>query len=276
MAPIECHLKESFSDVVYQCPLVSKEQSVLISFILEHKSKAEAMPHLQLLRYMIDGWEEQIKQKQALNLIIPIVVYHGQQQWHQRDLSSYFGFDIPQSLLPFLPQFDYLLTNIQNLSKEHILELNRGLLINTLLMFKYIWDTDFILKNHALIFIHLDETQEHQNFIISLLAYLFKSSEIGSTKAKKFIEQLPSSLNKDIMSTYDQIVEEGISIGLERGIAKGIEQGIEKGIEQGIEKTLWYSTTEMIRLQLDESLIMKVLHVDQIFIDKVKSEIERS
>ena len=55
-------LKETFSDVVYQSPLIGTEQSVMLSFIIEHKSKPESRPHLQLLRYMLDFWEEQLKQ----------------------------------------------------------------------------------------------------------------------------------------------------------------------------------------------------------------------
>ena len=127
-------LEEYFSDVVYRCPIKEGKQQVWASFLLEHKSTPETFPHLQLLRYLVETWQEQRKQKQALTPIIPIVVYHGVRKWHKRDLSSYFGKSLPQSLLPYLPHFDYILTNVRALSDEQILELKKGLLINTLLM----------------------------------------------------------------------------------------------------------------------------------------------
>lgn len=74
------NLEERRSDVIYRCPLVNfANQYVWITFIMEHKSSFEQRPHLQLLRYMIEVWEEQLKTEKdgQLSLLIPIVVYHG-------------------------------------------------------------------------------------------------------------------------------------------------------------------------------------------------------
>ena len=205
-----------FSDVVYCCPLKEGKRQVWASFLFEHKSAVDAFPHLQLLRYLVETWQEQRQQKQHLTPIIPIVVYHGLRKWHKRDLSSYFGKGLPQSFLPFLPRFDYILTNVRALSDEQILELKKGLLINTLLMLKHIWEPQFVLEHPDLIFIHL-ETQnlEVRNFVVSLLAYLFKNTEIERETANRFIKHLPTDLNQNAMSTYDMIQAEGIEKGAE-------------------------------------------------------------
>ena len=55
-------LQETFSDVVYLCPLKNGWYAVQITFIFEHKSKVESRPHLQLLRYMLDAWSAQLMQ----------------------------------------------------------------------------------------------------------------------------------------------------------------------------------------------------------------------
>ena len=298
---VDPNLSEHHSDVVFKCPLAQDADIfVWITFILEHKSRVEQRPHLQLLRYMLGVWDQQLKTEnnERLSLLIPIVVYHGEQKWHQRDLAEYFDVAVPESLLPYLPRFNYLLTNVQDLSPEQINELNKGLLINTLFMLKYIWDTNFILDHSELFVANLSSSRSHINFVTSLLVYLFKSSEISSEKAHQFIQKLPSSLNDNAMSTYDLIVKEGVEIGIqqglkqgiqqgieqgiekgieqgiEQGIEKGIEQGIEKGIEQGIEQTLRKSTLEMLNSGLEEELIIKFLQVDQAFIDQVKAEIQ--
>ena len=133
-------LKEYFSDVVYQCTLKDRVRKMLLTFIFEHKSNVEQYPHLQLLRYILDTWDEQLKQNKTLTLVIPIVVYHGKRKWEKRDLATYFGKNLPESLLPYCPKFDYLLTSVQDLKDEQILELRKGLLINTFLMMKHIWE----------------------------------------------------------------------------------------------------------------------------------------
>lgn len=161
----------------------------------------------------MDAWQEQRKQKKPLTPIIPIIVYHGERKWRKRDLSAYFGTKLPVSLLPFLPRFDYVLTNVQNMKDEQILELKKGLLINALLMFKHIWKPQFILDHPELIFIHVNEWSEQENdFVISLLAYFFKKSEIAREKIHQFIKNLPKDLNTNAMSTYEMIQAEGIEL----------------------------------------------------------------
>lgn len=113
-------LQEYFSDVVYRCAFKGSTKSIFISFIFEHKSSVEPYPHLQLLRYMLDTWEEQRKQGKAITPIIPIVVYHGKEKWRKRKFSAYFGKNIPKGLEPFFPNFDYLLTDLQSLNNDQI------------------------------------------------------------------------------------------------------------------------------------------------------------
>ena len=86
-------------------------------------------------------------------------------------MSSYFGQELPQSLLAYLPQFDYVFTHVTAMSNEQILELGKGLLINTFLMMKHIWKPNYILQHPQLIFINLEEPRSVQDFIVIMLAY---------------------------------------------------------------------------------------------------------
>ncbi len=123
---------------------------------------------------------------------------------------------LPPSLLPYLPRFDYILTNVRALSDEQILELKKGLLINALLMLKHIWEPKFVLEHPELIFIHLEpKNQQVSDFIVSLLAYLFKNAEIERETINRFIKHFPDNLNHKAMSTYDMIQAEGIEKGVE-------------------------------------------------------------
>ena len=203
-------LQEYFSDVVYQCPLIASQLHINPCFIFEHKSKPESRPHLQLLRYMLDSWTEQLNQgHKQLKPIVPILVYQGKQGWKKRNMSNYFGKKLPASLLPYIPQFDYIFTSVRSLGDEQILELYRGLLINTFLLMKHIWEPEYILKNPQLIFINLNEPHGQRDFVVLMLAYFLKNTEIAKEKVQDFIQALPNVLNQTTMSTYDMIVKEG-------------------------------------------------------------------
>ncbi len=115
--------------------------------------------------------------------------------------------------MSFVPNFDYIFTHINELSDEQILALGDGPLINTFLMFKYIHDPEFILQNANLIFINLTEPNNPQDFIMLMLAYLFKNTELAKEKVQTFIQALPETLNQSAMSTYDMIQNGGIEIG---------------------------------------------------------------
>ena len=207
-------LREFFTDVVYECPLKDNELKICISILFEHKSSPEKYPHFQLLRYMLDAWEEQIKQKAPLTPFVPTIIYHGEENWIKKDLPAYFLEQFPTDLLPYLPSFDYHFTHVTAMSDEEILSLGKSLLTNAFLMMKHIWEPEFVLQNPRLIFINLDEISSPRAFIFAMLAYFLKNSELAKEKIQHFIEILPKTLNETIMSTYDMLIEEGIEKGL--------------------------------------------------------------
>lgn len=219
-------LREFFSDVSYECPLQGDERQVMVSFIFEHKSNPESKPHLQLLRYILDTWEEQLKQKKELTLIIPIIIYHGKENWHQRDLLSYFGDSVPAVFLAYLPRFDYIFTHVTAMSDAQILALSEGLLVNAFLMLKHIHQPEYIIDNPQLIFINLEAPNSPSDFIMAIFAYFLKNTELAREKIQAFIQTLPNTLNQTAMSTYEMILEEGrkeVRLMLERERQRTLE-----------------------------------------------------
>ena len=221
-------------------------------------------PKMPCLRYMLDAWTEQLHQNnKKLNPIIPILVYHGKQGWKKRDFDSYFGKKLPESILPFLPRFDYIFTHVTDMSDEQILELGTGLLINTFLMLKHIHDPDFIMHNAELIFINLTEPHSQQDFIVLVLAYFYKNSQLAKEKIHRFIQNLPKTLNKTAMSTYDMILEEGIKIG-ERERQR-LEEELEEARQQ-VNKVILYL------YQIDQKTpeeIALIVSKDQTYVETV-------
>jgi len=201
-------LQEYFSDLIFELPFKRQDLECNICLLFEHKSEVPTYPHLQLLRYILDGLEEQLKQKKKLSPIVPIVIYQGKKRWKIRDLSTYFGKSIPESLLRYLPRFDYHLTHVNALSDEVILALGKSLLVNALFMMKYIRQPDFIIQHPQQIFTGLDEDGSPEDFFQVLLVYFVKNTELAPAQVREFIEILPKALNKAAMSTYEKIIAE--------------------------------------------------------------------
>ncbi|HMQ47497.1 MAG TPA: Rpn family recombination-promoting nuclease/putative transposase [Saprospiraceae bacterium] len=88
------NLKEFFSDIVYTCKWKSADDSmssgIKIAFLLEHKSYLPDNIYIQLLRYLTETYHYQYQNKQALQLTIPVVVYHGADKWQMRTFEDYF------------------------------------------------------------------------------------------------------------------------------------------------------------------------------------------
>jgi len=117
---LDKRLNSSFSDLVYNCKYGEK-QNVKISLLFEHKSQPEKFPHFQLLGYMLRIWELQIKQKEELTPVIPIIFYHGKKKWNNKGFEEYFG-NIDNKLQSFIPKFDYELIDTSTYSDKELRE----------------------------------------------------------------------------------------------------------------------------------------------------------
>ncbi|MFB6307238.1 MAG: Rpn family recombination-promoting nuclease/putative transposase, partial [Flavobacteriales bacterium] len=102
-------LKEHFADLVYSCNY--GRDRIRISLLLEHKSKPEKYPHLQLLKYLVKVWEQDLKQGKELHPIIPVIIYHGKGKWKYKKFHEYFK-GVDEHLLKYIPEFHYSLTDL--------------------------------------------------------------------------------------------------------------------------------------------------------------------
>ncbi|NUO03757.1 MAG: Rpn family recombination-promoting nuclease/putative transposase, partial [Saprospiraceae bacterium] len=232
-------LRTHISDIIYRCPLKTKG-SVYITFLFEHKSTPQTYPHLQLMRYMLEVWERAVEEKKTLPLIVPIIVYHGKTRWELKPFSDSFE-DWDESLRPYLPAFDYLLTDLSRLNDDEIIQLKAHFLINVLLSLKHQGEKTYLLSNISFLFYGLEHTKDkhpEKNFTERILVYLLVTTEFSDQDWAKLIDQTPSPIKDIAMSTYDMLIkkgkEQGIELGKEQGIELGKEQGIELGKEQGI------------------------------------------
>ena len=239
-------LQSFYSDKVWSCTWKGTEKPVKVSFLFEHKSYVEN-PWLQLLRYLLEGYRQQILQQQEANksrktkrpikltVIIPIIFYHGDGKWHYRSFEDQF--DLPHPILKrYLPSFQYILTDLANYSDEELIAMEIGFLLSTLLLLKHKSDKDFLKQFHREIFIfveHLPDNPSTDSFLEAMIIYISRTNIFEAMELKELIEQLPSKVKSKSMTTFDKLILEGKNIGIKEGKSIGIKEGKSIGIKEG-------------------------------------------
>ena len=256
-------LQDYYSDKVYTCQYKDKTK-ITITFLLEHKSYPPTYPHFQLLRYQLEIWEHQLKNKQQLTPVLPVIIYHGDKKWTYKPLSSYFkGIDEP--LKAFLPDFKYHLTDLSHYTDEQLLSLKMGFLLNTFLALKHYKEEAYIRQQFGLL-LKLEREDVNGNFTQALLVYLYRITEIQPPELNQLIKQVESHQITMIMSTYDMLIAEG----KKRAEVEKIKEGIKKGIET--EKIL--SIRSAFRKRLAINTIAIILNVSTDYVKNVKQALK--
>ena len=209
-------LDEYFSDIVYSCSLKGGEK-IKISLLFEHKSYPVKYIHFQLLRYMLNIWESNIRQDIDLQLIIPMIIYHGRSGWKRREMSDYFN-SKDNWLFRFVPNFDYLLTDLSSYTDNQIKDgtFKRAAIEIGLLIEKNIFN-EKKLVTHLKDIINIGRLyyreEEGLRFLESVLRYLFSTTEITVDTALECIEITDDRARENLMTTADKLMEKGIEIG---------------------------------------------------------------
>ena len=224
---ISDQLEEYFADVVWECSYGAARKPIKIAFLFEHKSYVPKFPHLQLLRYMLEIWEDCDRNKLPLTPVVPIVVYHNadpKRHWRYRPFADYFK-ETDEFLLPYIPTFDYQLTDLTSFSKEAWQMLKAGLLLNSLRTLRFGGDEKYVLQNAELMFVSVGDPEKKESletFFVAQLVYILKNNEFSPADVYKIIQTVKKTTN---MSSYDHLIQEAKKEGIDNGIEKGIEKG---------------------------------------------------
>ena len=254
-------LEEAFSDMIFSVRTLAG-QYVNICFLLEHKSTPDKAAVFQVLHYISSAMLKQAQDGKPPQLIIPILFYHGEQEWAYRPLAGFFeGLD--EALRPYLPVFEYIYNDIQALPDEALLAmLHSRLLQSALLTMKHYFDPAYLEENAVLIL--AGGRDEQGNFFMPLLVYLFDKVKANSKTVIEIIEKLPEGVKSEVMSALDILIEEGIKIG---------EQGKAEAEARAKEEKTYQACCNLIKLGADNEFICRALEVDEAYVERVREEL---
>lgn len=247
---VDNELSEHFADLVYDC-MYSGEKSVKIALLIEHKSYQEDYPHLQLMRYLLNVWQEDRKHNRKLTPVIPLVIYHGQGRWKYAPFTSYFT-ATDGVLEEFIPDFRYLLHDLSAWPDKEILAFQNQFLALATFLLKHSRAEKFLeqtaqflqqLQIEALI-------AADRHFLESVFVYIF-AIQRPLTKQQVFdtFGKISPTMEKVATSIYEQALFEGE----ERLTLEVIKRSIQEGV-----KTDFIARILNLPIQKVEEIIEKI------------------
>ena len=232
---IDENLKDHFSDIVYTCNWQKegnkKKQQVKVCLLLEHKSNPSKYPHFQLLRYIVNSWDNDLAQNRKPRIVVPIILYHGKQKWKVKNINNYFDVTPDSPFFQYLPKFDYHLTDLSHYSDKEILNLSGNFLINGLILLKHKRDREYLLKNIEIVFIHIElyQDEEGKSFVKSMFIYIFDAFGLTQQLINELIEEIKKTKPMAHI-TFDKFMETKRKEGEVIGIKKEKENSRKKQI----------------------------------------------
>lgn len=231
---ISPELEESFSDLLFQVEISGQES--YLYFLFEHKSYPDKGLALQLLKYMVEIWEEKMDKEHAekLPIIIPLVVYHGAPNWRTpSSLGDMLrGYDaLPENLKIYVPNFDHVLYDISIYTNEDIKGKAQTRILLTLLRDIFTKDGDKLQKSIIQSIHYLNELEDRQTgteYLETIMRYILSA---GKSLTKRNVEKMITQIEMNYpegsevtMTMAEMWMEEGREEGREEGGAAALSE----------------------------------------------------
>jgi predicted transposase/invertase (TIGR01784 family) len=217
---------------------------------------------------MIKIWEYNIKQKEAFVPVIPIVLYHGKENWKPGRLKSCFK-NLPEEIAPFIPDFKYIFVDLSHYTDEEIADriFTQASLKISLLILKNIFHTEKLEKELRNFFeigrIYFQE-EKGLKFLESIIKYVFQVTEIKTLRVVEAIKPVTPKGGDLAMTTAEKLRQEGK------------QEGRQEGRQEGSYNTLYSVIQTMRKNGIADENIAKMMNLDIYIVKKVlnREEVE--
>ena len=271
---VDENLEEDFSDIVYR--VMWGKTPIRVSLLLEHKSYPVAYPHLQLLRYMLNIWEYQLEQKEALAPVIPIVLYHDEKGWKLRPMYDYFE-DLDEKLRQFIPHFEYLFIHLNQYTDEQIMQLKAGIMMSVLLLCKHKREEEYLKEHYEDIFLFLQTNLDkatkttYTKTLFIFMGAIYGLIQEDLVNLSNQLADFKNNVNMDALGFLKKDVITFYTEGKVKGKVEGKAEGEIKG---KIEKAIITITNIVQKLpNLSDNTIAEITEEEVSLVQKVREEL---
>lgn len=239
-AYVSARFGASFCDILYETRRKNGEP-VRIIFLFEHKSALPKVPiHLQLLDYMLQIWEDDLKNKRPFTEIIPVVFYHGEAPWVYREFFECFP-HLPRRHRCFVPNFKYLLVNLNAIPAEEIEDIRKAeYLRSVLLALKFARNLEELSRRLPVIMALPQHRKHRSNERILYNALVFFLEKVYAMEDKDFGAELEYRVPKDAQEAYEILAEDFLKRRkpelLQKVREKSLKEGRKEGRKEGFEE----------------------------------------
>lgn len=219
---VDQELAPYFKDI--SCNMLYGETDVKISLLYEHKSYPDKNIHLQLLRYILNVWENQAANKQELTPVIAMVFYHGKRKW----TDSGFVKNVPEELKRFVPLFDYALFDTKDIEDHAIIQHFKRPSVKVAVWFMKRSDNliGFIKNNPDLAREMFSQIKDIDETIFRKIAlYLYKVSGLEPDKIDEIMETISIQTKDAFAEAADELRQWGYNNGVKNTALNMIKKG---------------------------------------------------
>ena len=232
---VDEELSQRHADLLYTVPWRAGGE-LLVYLLFEHQSTVEPLMPFRLLRYMLRIWERWLAGRpdaRHLPLLVPAVLYHGAEAW-TAPVAFEDLFDLPPELVEplraFVPHFRCVLDDLSGVTDDDLRGRSAAALVGLVL---------FVLRDARTVPDFLDRFGRWQDAlrrvaesphgigaVEALIRYILQvvAPSGGPEKLKQIFEQAMGAKGKVVVvSIAEQLIEQGIELGLVRGREEGRE-----------------------------------------------------
>jgi predicted transposase/invertase (TIGR01784 family) len=270
---VDTVLRHQHTDLLYSA-MRRDGGETLVYFLFEHQSTSstDGLMAYRLLRYQVRIWERWCAdhpRAKRLPMILPIVMYHGDIAWSEPGSFDAL-LDVPvgvrAAVEPYLVRFSYVLRDLSKIRDE---ELREGAMRTALAKlvgacFKHArTHADFtgVLARWMDVAREVAAAPNGLAALAQVVRYILEVNEhvIAEDLQALFERELGPEAKDTVVTTGQQLIEQGLRQGIEQGLRQGVEQGRRQGVEQG-------------RRQGVEGMLLRLLR--QRFSDQVDAHVE--
>ena len=261
---------EFIPDIVYNVELILDDGTrTTVYLLIELKSTPEKKASMQIVGYTV-----RISEKTLLP-VYPMILYTGQKEWEILEYWQIIADGYPETIAPAVNHRIDSMHLWKNSNAELLSYENYGVI---LLMIKHIRNLhdEQILRTildgfHKLIAVGKDLE------VIWAIEYVLAVEDNGVTN--KCLQQLEethfSNIPKEnrVMPKFAISTDVAEQRGREQGIEQGLEQGLEQGREQGLEQGREQVVLAMLRSNMSERDICKIVGLSVDELTKIKKKL---
>jgi len=213
------------SDLIYKAKF--KDKDIFVFILLEFQTKNDNLIALRLMNYISLFYLNYIKQtkiKPPLPPVLPIVIHIGQDKFTENRNFSDLVNQPYKSLHKYIPNFQYLLVDLQKLSKDTLarLAIHSKNIASMLFEIDLYSEQELALNlNKVVMLLKENLPKELLSDFEEYLTAILSSNETEQKDLIKTLTKEPSML----YNTIQQMREKDEKKGIEKGIKKGIKKG---------------------------------------------------